>query len=156
MNKKGFVLAETLVVVIFSVVIFTLLYSSAVPLLAKYEDLSFYDDIDTTYDLYQYKKLLENDSNYNNIISHNNYKKLECSDFNSIDRCNTLNSVLNFKDTDTLLYFEGGSVSGVKSDSSVDSDVREYLDYLELDETKKYLLIEHDNYLSYIELYVSS
>lgn len=52
MNKKGFVLVETLVVVIFVLLIFTILYNSAVPLLGKYQQLSYYDDLDTTYDLY--------------------------------------------------------------------------------------------------------
>ena len=88
MNKRGFVLAETLTVVIFSILIFTLLYTSVVPLLAKYEELSYHDNIDTTYDLYQYKILLENDNNYN-TIKNNNYKKLVCSDFSDSERCNT-------------------------------------------------------------------
>lgn len=69
MNKKGFVLAETLVVTIFVLVIFTLLYNSALPLLARYDELSYYDDLDTTYDVYQYKKILEKNDNYNELIS---------------------------------------------------------------------------------------
>ena len=53
MNKRGFVLAETLVVTIFVLIIFTVLYNGAVPLLGKYQELSYYDDLDVTYDLYQ-------------------------------------------------------------------------------------------------------
>ena len=58
MNKKGFVLMETLVVTIFALFIFTILYNSAVPLLGKYDELSYYNDIDTTYELYHYNKII--------------------------------------------------------------------------------------------------
>ncbi|MBR3661307.1 MAG: hypothetical protein IKN63_05370 [Bacilli bacterium] len=157
MNKRGFVLAETLTVVIFSILIFTLLYTSVVPLLAKYEELSYHDNIDTTYDLYQYKILLENDNNYN-TIKNNNYKKLVCSDFSDSERCNTLNDVLNFTSSDTLLYFKGNndSISSIKNNSEIDDDVKNYLDYIELEENENYLLMEHDSYLSYLKLYVSN
>ena len=49
MNKKGFVLMETLVVTVFVMFIFTVLYNSVVPLLGKYTELSYYDDLDTSH-----------------------------------------------------------------------------------------------------------
>ena len=51
MNKKGFVLMETLVVTVFTLFIFTILYNSIVPLLGKYTELAYYNDLDTTYSL---------------------------------------------------------------------------------------------------------
>ena len=41
MNKKGFVLTETLVVTIFVLLIFTILYNTAVPLLGRYEEIYY-------------------------------------------------------------------------------------------------------------------
>ena len=58
-NKKGFVLLETLIVTIFTLIIFTVLYTSVVPLLGRYDTLSYYNDLDTTYDLYYLKKEIE-------------------------------------------------------------------------------------------------
>ena len=46
-NKKGFVLLETLIVTIFTLIIFTVLYTSVVPLLGRYDTLSYYNDLDT-------------------------------------------------------------------------------------------------------------
>ena len=57
LNKKGFVLLETLVVTIFTLIIFTLLYISVVPLLGRYKELSYYDNVDITYDLYYFKNI---------------------------------------------------------------------------------------------------
>ena len=74
MNKKGFVLIETLVVTMFTLFIFTILYNSVVPLLGRYKELSYYDDLDTTYDLHHINKLIRSDSNYQIIMS-SNYKK---------------------------------------------------------------------------------
>ena len=78
MNKQGFVLVETLVVIIFVLLIFTILYNSAVPLLGKYQQLSYYDDLDTTYDLYHIRKLVENDTNFETIMN-KNYAILQCA-----------------------------------------------------------------------------
>ena len=50
LNKKGFVLAETLIVTVFVMTIFTLLYVNFFPLLGEYAKREFYDDIDSKYD----------------------------------------------------------------------------------------------------------
>ena len=57
MNKKGFILMETLVVTMFVLLTFSILYSNAVPLLGKYKEISHYNGIDTTYDLYHVKRI---------------------------------------------------------------------------------------------------
>ena len=46
-NNKGFVLAETLIVTVFVMTIFTLLYVNFFPLLGEYAKREFYDDIDS-------------------------------------------------------------------------------------------------------------
>ena len=73
-NKKGFVLLETLIVTIFTLIIFTVLYTSVVPLLGRYDTLSYYNNIDITYDLYYIRNMVFTDSNYS-VIKNYNYKK---------------------------------------------------------------------------------
>ena len=46
-NNKGFVLAETLVVTVFLMVIFGMLYSNFYPLIGEYEKRETYDDVDS-------------------------------------------------------------------------------------------------------------
>ena len=151
MNNKGFVLAEVLVVTIFVLIIFTLLYTSAVPLIGRYDELSYYDDLDTTYDVYQYKKIFESDSSFYNLINTNDYKKITCSDFSNSIKCDTLNDIIDFKDTDTLLYLKTSDET-YKDDVGINSDIKDYLNYIELPEDSDILLLQHDGYISYVLL----
>jgi len=63
LNNKGFVLAETLVVTVFLMVIFTMIYSYFYPLIGEYEKRENYDDVDSTYAIYWIKRIVE-DSSY--------------------------------------------------------------------------------------------
>ena len=60
---------ETLVVTLFTLFTFSLLYNNAVPLLGKYQELEYFNDLDTTYDLYHIKKFLRNDPSLATIKS---------------------------------------------------------------------------------------
>ena len=44
LNRKGFVLAETLVVTVFLMIIFTMIYQNFVPLMGEYERRENYDN----------------------------------------------------------------------------------------------------------------
>ena len=57
LNKKGFVLAETLVVAVFMATIFTIIYVNFYPLIGEYEKRENYDDLDSKYDIYRLKRL---------------------------------------------------------------------------------------------------
>ena len=149
MNNKGFVLAETLVVTIFVLVTFTVLYESSIPLLGRYKQLSLYDDLDTTYEVYQYKKILESDLNYESIVA-NNYKIITCSDFRTSNLCDELDSIIGTNNT--LLYFNSNSINLVKADNNISSEIKDYLEYINVDNDKKILLLESDENISYIEL----
>ena len=48
-NSKGFVLAETLVVTVFLMVIFGMIYSNFYPLMGEYEKRENYNDVDSIY-----------------------------------------------------------------------------------------------------------
>ena len=93
-NKKGFVLLETLIVTIFTLIIFTVLYTSVVPLLGRYDTLSYYNDLDITYDLYYLKKMLLADSNYESI-SNLDYQNITRGSLNDIETCQEYFQALN-------------------------------------------------------------
>ena len=59
LNKKGFVLAETLVVAVFMATIFTIIYVNFYPLIGEYEKRENYDDLDSKYDIYWFKRLVQ-------------------------------------------------------------------------------------------------
>ena len=79
-DKKGFVLLETVVVTVFIISIFTFVYISIVPLLGKYEELTHDYKIDVAYKLYHIRDAMYKDGNFNSIVGAN-YKKIELSDF---------------------------------------------------------------------------
>ena len=49
LNKKGFILVETLIVTLFVLTLFILVYQNLVPSLGEYERMSSYDDVDSVY-----------------------------------------------------------------------------------------------------------
>jgi len=83
-NSNGFVLAETLIVTVFLMVIFSMIYSNFYPIIGEYEKRETYDDVDAKYAVYWLKKLIE-DSSYsakNSTFSFNNYGfvRFKCND----------------------------------------------------------------------------
>ena len=62
-GNKGFVLAETLVVTVFLMTIFSMIYYYFYPLIGEYEKREVYDDVDGKYSVYWLKRIIE-DSGY--------------------------------------------------------------------------------------------
>ena len=151
LNKKGFVLLETLIVTIFTLIIFTVLYTSVVPLLGRYDTLSYYNDLDITYDLYYVKKMLLADSNYESI-SNLDYKNITCGSLNDIETCQEYFQALNINppNGDEVIYLDLSN-DDVKNNSSLSDDIKDYLKYINVKE-KKILLLKRDDYISYLEL----
>ena len=89
LNNRGFMLAETLVVAVFLMVIFTMIYSNFFPLIGEYEKRENYDDVDGKYTAYWIKKLIESDA-YEinpttnraaiNMMNTYGYIRFECKD----------------------------------------------------------------------------
>lgn len=104
LNNHGFVLAETLVVSVFLVVIFTMIYVNYYPIIGEYEKRENYDDVDSEYAAYWIKTLIE-DANYTispekkTSLNSNQYFQFECSDFpeNSTQRSLCINLVKAFE-----------------------------------------------------------
>ena len=79
LSNKGFVLAETLIVTIFVLTIFTMIYTNYYPIIGVYEERETYDDVEGKYTAYWIKKLIENES-YNigkidETLSEEEYKR---------------------------------------------------------------------------------
>lgn len=87
LNNSGFILAETLVVTVFLMVIFTMLYTNYYPLMGEYQKRETYDDVDGKYVAYWMKKLIE-DGTYNppaakkQLLETAGFMRFECDDVN--------------------------------------------------------------------------
>lgn len=91
-NSKGFVLAETLVVTVFLVIIFTMIYNNFYPLIGEYEKRESYDDVDGKYAVYWLKRMIEDQSytiSKTSIQGSNfdkyGYIRFQCSDVSETD-----------------------------------------------------------------------
>lgn len=108
-NKKGFALAETLVVSVFVAAIITIVFVNYYPLIGEYEKRENYDDIDGKYASYWVKTIIEDNAIYssdfkdNVILTINNNKFYEFSCNNNYftddksELCNNLLNELNIK-----------------------------------------------------------
>ncbi len=143
---------ETLVVTIFTLVTFTMLYSAVVPLLGKYNELSYYNDVDTTYDLFHIKKLIVNDPKYSTIISEN-YKVITCNNGSLLNQeaCYNLFDFLGIDTTvDEVVFMKASYKNTLKNNSTISTDIRDYLDYIDV--TGNILILQNDGYTSYLNL----
>lgn len=100
-NNKGFVLAETLVVTVFLMVIFGMLYSNFYPLIGEYEKRETYDDVDSKYAVYWLKRMIEdNDYKPSEIkklnLKNNKFMRFECSDIQDVQKRATCVNLLDF------------------------------------------------------------
>ena len=165
MNKKGFVLAETLVVTVFVLLIFTILYNSAVPLLGRYQQLLDYNDLDATYDLYHIRNLLKKDDRFNTIVG-KNFAILKCSknsgdntnieNIGDFSECNNLFAALGIEYStdidikDEVIYLKKTAISQVKNHSLVSQQIKDYLDVVDLPNNA--LILQNDGKVSYIDI----
>lgn len=86
LNKKGFILVETLVVSLFVVILFILVYQNLVPSIGEYQTISTYDDIDSVYAGNLFKQSLLRYGNMDYIDSY-----LSTHTYLNITNCNDTN-----------------------------------------------------------------
>jgi len=116
LNCKGFVLLETLIVALFVVFVFTFLYTTIIPLLGTYEDLTNKNNIDVVYKLYHVRKNLYNDINYTTIIN-NQYGRLSCDNYTNRNYCHSLIS------SDYIDLIDGYEIVYVKDINTYKNDL---------------------------------
>ena len=84
LSQKGFVLAETLVVTVFLMILFTTIYTTVFPLIGEFEKREVYDEVDGKYAVYWIKKMIEASAYNSVVLSQINtvgYVRFECKDF---------------------------------------------------------------------------
>ena len=140
-NNKGFVLAETLIVSVFLMVMFTMIYSNFYPLIGEYEKRETYDDVDGKYTAYWIKKIVESNG-YRigtediKMMNMYGYIRFECSDVttdnNQREMCINLVNSLEINNCDSygngcdafITKYTIGSTTGAPSDSSFKELIR--------------------------------
>ena len=152
LNKKGFFMTETLMVIVFVTIIFTFLYVSVIPLIGNYNDkVVRQSDIDIVYKLYSIRKMINMDSNKENIME-GEYKTITCEDFTNTnkDYCNRLMNILELTDY-RLIYTDNiSSLYEIIDDKEIKDYLKDYKDDNEnaiilLDKNKH--TITHLNYI---------
>lgn len=61
LDTRGFIMAETLVVSLFLMTLFTMIYTNFFPIIGEYEKRENYDDVDGKYTAYWIKKMVESE-----------------------------------------------------------------------------------------------
>lgn len=141
---------ETLVVTIFVLFIFGILYNSIVPLLGRYKELSYHDDLDVTYDLYHVRNILVVDKNYK-TISNNNIKKITCDILDNYEKCELLYDFLEIDLDDEVIFVKSSNLTMVKNDTTFSPDLRNYIDKVDVN-SGNVLIMQKNGYLSYLKI----
>ena len=116
LNKKGFVLVETLIVTVFVVTLFIVIYQATVPALGELEQQNKYDDIDSVYYSNLYKQMLVRYANitlidsYLQDISHDYYMDITDCDgkigdeyiYSNRDYCKLVQENIKIGDNDKI------------------------------------------------------
>lgn len=155
-NKRGFVLAESIVVGVFIIGLLTFLILNILPLIGDYERVENYDNLDKKYNTHLIRKmiLLEYDSTAISdilAIDSNGYSRYPdlsvfCGKFkNNSDYCNTLLSsdYLNVKSIIITSY----DTTKLKQHSNEFSRaIKEYIDYIPTNEYMASMYIRYQSY----------
>ena len=148
LNKKGFFMTETLMVIVFVSLIFTFLYVSVIPLIGNYNDKVIREsDIDIVYKLYSVRKAINKDINKNTLMS-GNYKNIKCNDFANENYCNQLMSDLELSDY-SLIYTDniGTLYENINSNTiNVDKEIKDYLEDYKDNNTNAIILLDKNKH----------
>lgn len=148
LNKKGFILVETLIVTVFVVTMFIVVYQSTIPILGDFEQYNKYEDIDAIYNANIYRQMLNKYGNFTYISNYiDTHIYLDISDCNKKDGdipiylspkyCNLVQQTLKITSKDRILLtdydiaaFKNTVNSEVEFDSGVYSNFRDYVNML--------------------------
>lgn len=125
MNKKGFTLVETLVVVVFLVTIFTFVYASIIPLVGKYTDIAEREEnIDIVYKLYSIRKMILNSQDME-YITGEDVRRILCEDLTDKDYCLNLMDKLGLVDYELLYVYD--AERDIDTINSINSEIGKYI-----------------------------
>ncbi len=132
-NNKGFMLAETLIVSIFVMGVFSMLYVNVLPLIAEYEKYKNYNTVEATYNAHWARKIVLDGLEDNSFTTARNNGYLDVSDCSLYTKNNMTDWCDNFKAVNdiTKIYLTSYSEEKLKSYvKSSDSYTREFKDYI--------------------------
>lgn len=139
LDNKGFALAETLVVSVFVLTIFTLIFTNFYPLMAEYEKREVYDDIDGKYAAYWIKKIVEDDeTDFDKNLKGNSYLRLTNNDSSEVTIGDPYMKVLYER------VFKSAQIENVYL---IDCKTSTFTDFVKDNETFNSTLEDYMNYL---------
>ena len=98
LNKKGFVLVETLIVTAFVVTLFIIVYQNIIPYIGEYEKMDSYDDIDSVYASNLMKNMIIKEANLEYIDNYlNTHTYIDITDCNNTSIYSNLNYCIKTK-----------------------------------------------------------
>ena len=136
LNRKGFVMTETLVVAVFIMGIFGIMYNNYYPLIGEYERREVFDDVDSKYGAFWVKRFMQH-SSYNftaamkTAITNNGYTMFSCNNINNDYRktmCNKLLKELEVRDygSQPKIYVTAYNLERFKEYVKADTDYATY------------------------------
>ena len=145
MNRKGFALTETLVVVVFLVSIFTFIYISVMPLMGKYEDeINSAEDLDIVYKLYHIRKTIMTDENRKNITK-SEVSQITCNNLSISTFCNKLMEQMELRndnnDNYVIIYAKALSDNNLGLIKNINTEIGEYATKHKTQITKRVLFL---------------
>ena len=165
LNKKGYIMVETLIVTIFVVTLFIFIYRVTVPAMGTYEQLNNYDDIDSVYYTNLFKQLVTRYANTDYLdeyLETNSYiDASDCTNTNiykAPEYCELIKKKISIGDNDKVFltlynvsefkkevkdndYFDSGSLSNFRDYMNTVSNVESfYEDIKDMNYVGKYRL----------------
>jgi len=132
LNNKGFVLAETMIVSVFILSIFSIIFINFYPLMGQYEKREFYDDIDSKYDIYWFKRMFESEKMVSDskivelegdAMENSGYLEIKCDDIfgEYANICEKYKNITNLKKLYFTSYFLDKSTDLTANDFLADN-----------------------------------
>lgn len=156
-DNKGFVIVETIVVAVFVIGICTFLFSNFLPLIADYEKVSDYDDLDSKYKTHEIRKMIlreilnddtktqiftkyiSNNSGYHRyrtrieVVDEEEVSRYElCDELTNSHYCNKLlgEDFLDVKEVIVVPFKLSSLKQEIKEDDNISRALKEYINYL--------------------------
>ena len=136
LNKKGFILVETLIVGVFIMGIFSLLYTKFFPLIGEYERYKDYDTVESAYVAHWGRMVALKgltDSSYNTAKNTGYIDISDCSLYTNSDAVADCSSFMTMNNISKIYLTPYSTVelkNYVKDNTSFSRSFREYISYL--------------------------
>ena len=135
-NKKGFILVETLIVGVFIMGIFSLLYTNFFPLIGEYERYKAYDTVESTY-IAHWARMIAlkglTDSSYTTAKNTGYLDITDCSLYTNSDGIASCSAFINMNNVSKIYLTPYSTVdfkNFVKDNKDFSRSFREYISYL--------------------------